>query len=311
MTLDISMSEHTKFYAIKGKDTLTLKAIIPKNANKTGKSYNPKYNKKYGYMYFKNDFNKKCLDNFITNIVPGISKKIKSPKTKVSMEIEGKFNTIKHMFQDQTNLPKSDYGILGLQVKYTPAKWVTDITGDKWDPKFNPIKESRGTWKFSKNAVSSATNDKIAWFLHDKNKWKSFYGSLGYDSKNDKLIKPHKWNKFCSNDQFKSATVGWARHARFIYKDLQANQIIFFDPWKKNVSKTQAFKKMSAHIQKKYGYTTKFTNGKPDQSNEGSCTTQALLRALMVAEYGLPGATMEVPNDYAVFTSRLTSKFRK
>jgi len=106
-------------------------------------------------------------------------------------------------------------------------------------------------------------------------------------------------------------TIGWGRHARFAFKDKDTKVLTFFDPWKKNVNRTQAFKKMSALIKSNYNFDTKFVNRSPDQSNEGSCTTQALMRALMLADYGIDGATMQVPNDYAVFTSRLTSMCRK
>jgi len=139
MTLDINLTAHPKFYAIKGKATLTLKPIIPKNSTKPGTLRNPIYNKKHGYMYFKNDTNKRKLEKFVDKIVPGIDKLVKNPNARVSKEVKSNYEMVKHMFQTNQEVKKSNYGILGLQVEYTPSKWVTNVTGDNWDAKFNPV----------------------------------------------------------------------------------------------------------------------------------------------------------------------------
>ena len=299
--MDIFLNQYPKFYALKGKDTLTLKCIIPKNSTDMGKIQNPMYNKKYGYMYFMNDTNKIKLDKFMKMLVK-LEKKIKNPDIKSTREVEKNYALVKHMFQRAI----STYGILGFQVKYTPSAWVEEITGNNWDPKFNPIKEVGGTWKFSKTSVTVDTNNRVAKMLKKTDRWKKYYGSLSYDSKLDEMIKIKKWGKFMAGSDYTTATVDWSHHARFIFKDVENKVLIIFDPWKKNVNQTKAFKNLSKHLEK-FKYTTKFINRSPDQSDEGSCTTQALMRALMIADYGLSGATMEVSNDYAVFTARLTS----
>jgi len=46
-------------------------------------------------------------------------------------------------------------------------------------------------------------------------------------------------------------------------------------------------------------------NRTADQGSEGSCTAIALMRAIMMAEYGLSGATRAVHCTDAILTSRL------
>lgn len=300
--MEIFLNQYPKFYALKGKDTLTLKCIIPKNTTDIGKTQNPIYNKKYGYMYFMNDTNKIKLDKFM-RMLEKLGKKINNPDIKSTKEVEKNYELVKHMFRKTT----STYGILGFQVEYNPSDWVEEITGKNWDPKFNPIKEAGGTWKFSKSSVSTDTNNRVAKMLKKTGRWKRYYGSLGYDTKLNELIKIKKWRKFMECDDYISATVDWSHHARFVFKDVTDKVLIFFDPWKKNVNRSKAFKNLSDYLENIFNYTTKFINRSPDQSDEGSCTTQALMRALMLADYGISGATMEVSNDYAVFTARLTS----
>ena len=280
---DIKLVEYEKFYGLEGKGTLYYKNELPTNSNKK-----PKYSKKYGWMYFKNDENLKKLNDFL--------EKVKNSKTNL------------------TDAPlDKKYGIIGWDVPYKQSEWLTKITGDKWDPLLNPKINMDKTWIFQKCAVSKTAVSKAFKYLIKQKKDDEYVWDLLYPNelmldKEYSLVQPD-WNDFMTGD-YVSAAAGWGKHARFVYKDIK-NQILYvFDPWKTNIASTSAFRKLKEQIKSSYNYSTQFVVRKPDQGQEGSCNVIAPLRAILLAEYGIVGATMDIPYDYAVLVSRIISKFR-
>jgi hypothetical protein len=62
------------------------------------------------------------------------------------------------------------------------------------------------------------------------------------------------------------------------------------------------------------GFRVEFVARNADQGFEGSCTAQAMMRCLLVTQYGMDGATTpfekEKHLEYVVVASRLVSMFR-
>jgi hypothetical protein len=282
--IDIELKEHPKFYSIYGRDTIYYKDKLPMNGTKK-----PLFNKKYGWMYFRTDDNKKNLENFI--------------------------NLSKTFKKEQCAPLDKEYGIIAWDIKYNEPKWVTEITGDKWDPKLNPIKMENGTWKFQKGSITNYNINKASKFIinskkDNKYKWNKLFTDQIILNKND-TFDTNLFNKFIKGEYI-SATIGWTGHARYMYKDDKTKTIYVYDPWKKNVDKTKKFIALSSIIKNIYKYKCIFVNRKKiDQAiGEGSCNVVAFLRAILIAEYGIDGATMEIPMDYVVIASRLISKYR-
>lgn len=66
-----------------------------------------------------------------------------------------------------------------------------------------------------------------------------------------------------------------------------------------------------ANEAKKYDYFAKFVKRQIiDQGRETSCAICSLMRAIMMSEFGIIGATMKVPYEYAILAQRIISMKR-
>lgn len=79
-----------------------------------------------------------------------------------------------------------------------------------------------------------------------------------------------------------------------------------YDPWKQMTGG----KKWNAIVEsfKKFGWNASFVKRNVrDQFSEGSCGHVSLMRALLIEKFGEEGATMPIPDDYAMATWLLGS----
>lgn len=266
--------------------------------DKNGTYRKPKYVKNRGWMYFKNERNARTL-TALQDAINNTNKRYRG-YTVVQDTAPTKMET--------------KYGIIGWDIPFDEPQWLIDITGNNWDRQYNPRLESNGTITFNKCAISTKAAEKSIKFLRSKkNKdgeqaWKSLYPvavhvsprSLGYRQ---------QLEQFLNSDSYNAIAIGWGNHARFGYKDIDKKMFYLFDPWKKSAS-GKDFNTI-LEIARQEGYTAKFVRrDKADQSFEGSCTNVALMRAIMVAEFGMGGAFMEIPFEYPILAQRLISMKR-
>lgn len=300
----VEVAEGPKVYGIRGPYGLKLRGELPRNYNHGSHRYQgTMYNRKWGMMYMKNEVNLKALKqfqacvNYINDLYKG-----------------------RRVGKDIAPLDKT-FGIVGWDVPCEEPDWLLAITGSKWDRKLNPAVTARGVWTFGKCAISAKAAEKAMAHLVKQSKngrkvWESLFaeyiyfkpGGACWSSSIETSLK-----KFLKDDAKRVAWLGWGRHARCCYKDPVKNLITVIDPWKQNQQKTKAFKDIgrTIHTLSDGRYSMSFMNRTADQGSEGSCTAIALMRAIMMAEYGLSGATRPVDCTDAILTSRLISKFRR
>jgi hypothetical protein len=284
--------------AQKAKDSFELRPWIissVKNTDGLGRKVKPKFVPNNGWMYFKNEPNK----NMMFRLQEAIN------------ETNNHFRGYK-ISESESPLSKgvvSDHGIIGWDVPFDEPKWLTNITGSKWNPRHNPTVHSNGSIQFNRCALSSADANKALAFISkkkvgDEARWESIYPKMiifgaGKDLEN-----------FINSEEHDVAVVGWAKHARFAFKDSENKKIYIYDPWKKGASGKDFIS--AKNFAKSKGYTLQFERrDSVDQTvGEGSCLNVALMRALMLAEYGKEGAHMEIPLEDAVLAHRLFSIVR-
>lgn len=222
-------------------------------------------------------------------------------------------------------------GIIGWEVHYETPSWVDDIVGTDWNPKYNPIYQRNQTWVFHSGYLCTEIINKTLSFLNrslkwDRRVWKSLHTQLigVFEPNQDRFKDP--WRKFLGDSssrnnqnqqreaQKKVGLVGWENHMRFVYKDGQKKQLIFFDPWRQHVDRTDFFQIMAAGLKNKYGYDSLFVNRRADQSDEDSCVIDCLSRCLMICEYGVEAASWAWEPKYfaypilAIRSSRLVEE---
>ena len=213
------------------------------------------------------------------------------------------------------------HGIVGWDVPCEEPEWLTKITGSKWDPKMNPRVTPTGQWYFSKCAIAQNVIEKVIGYLHKQTKdgrktWSSlfpYYIDFRGDGSTWSTAQQHLLHRFLMDDSQQVLMVAWGRHARTFFKDPVKNLITVIDPWIKNVDRTATFKKIAATIWalSENRFRMNFLNRVADQGAEGSCVALALIRAILMAEYGISGATRAIHCTDAILTSRLISKFRR
>lgn len=277
--MDLELREYPHCFALTGKDTIYFRDKLPKNGKKK-----PCYLKNVGWVYDKTPENKQLLTDLIFYLKGTFQKHEKPPLDK-------------------------RYGILAWDVPYTEPKWLIDIVGTGWNPRINPSKGSDGIWLFHKCGISTFTATKACTFLRSKKKdgklcWENLFTKQLVVNDNGTL--PNSWDEFLQGP-CTSAPCAWSRHARFVFKE--GKELFFYDPWMQNVHKSKKYHQLVGQLEQK-GYRSTFVIRKPEQTYEGSCNVIAFMRAILMAEYGKEGATMEVPDDYAVLAARLISKFR-
>ena len=128
----------SKVYGLKGKILLepAIKALIPPNWISPFAKKKPLYNSVHGYMYFKNAQNPNMLGHLYDMLLV-LDKKY------IGYSIQ----------EDVAPLDKS-FGIIGWDIPYTDPKWVVDIVGNKWDPKFNPTIDKDEIIQFGKSSIT-------------------------------------------------------------------------------------------------------------------------------------------------------------
>lgn len=298
--IKMSVLEHTRgkfgpYYSIKGQDTLFMKELLPENISSLGK----RYNKATGWNYNHSAQNRTSLLRFQACI-----------------------DTLNARYQDWVlaeDAPPLDkeYGTLGWDVPFQEPQWLRDVFPNKqtWDPRLNPEKLRNGQWRFQKCAIKNRVNEKAASYLIKQSKapsgtvWNSLYPkTIMFSPKNSVNT---NLDAFLADADKRAAFGGWSRHARYMYKDSDAKKLYIYDPWKQKLQNSKAFRALKQYVEQKFpGWNVEFVQHPPDQGPEGSCNVIALMRAILVAEYGQQGATMPVPDAYAVLASRLVSKFR-
>jgi len=303
MQVQKQMGRFGSFYSIKGPDTLLYKDLLPQNVTKTGQFRRPKFNRTSGWNYTDSERNAKTLSVFQHCID----------------EINALYRQ-SVLVSDNPPLD-SEYGTIGWNVPFDEPQWLREIFGKdrQWNPRFNPeiLPSPTGPrWMFKKCAISTVSNERAAKFLNDREK----YGSKVWQSLFEKSIGLHNnmnnqerrvLAEFVNDKSKNAAFMGWSRHARYMFKDDNAGRIYVYDPWMQNLKQSKKFRALQSAAAQEFGYTVEFVPHSPDQAGEGSCTAFALMRAILVAEFGREGATMRIPPEYAVLTSRLISTFRR
>ena len=283
-------SQKTEF----APDSYALRTFLQSmgNYNSSGKKIYPKYNRVHGWMFFKNPYN----DSNIRRLRDAIN------HTKTHFK---GYNVGKEISPVEQGIVSKD-GVIGWNVPFDEPAWLTAITGSGWDPKFNPVVEGT-TYLFNKCAISSTAATKALKKLRSKEKngvlvWSGLYPQYISFPSNAAHLKT-----FLSSDKYNTCLLGYGKHARFGYK--QDNNFYIFDPWKQTAG-GKNFNQIR-NIGKDLGYNVKFVPRKIiDQGAEGSCVNIALVRAILMAEYGIKGATMIIPHEYAVLGQRLISVTR-
>lgn len=201
-------------------------------------------------------------------------------------------------------------GIVGWDIPYTSASWVTKLTGTDWNPRLNPILNKDLTWVYHLDYMNVIVIDATLSFIKKSRKdnilyWDSLYPKvLNLDMEN--IIE--EFRDFMNFDEpWITALAGWDGHMRFLYHDRDTRTLTFYDPWKRQQDKTKFFKKMQKDILAVYRYNVIFENREKDQSEENSCVVDSLARVLMMGEHGQDASTWEwdlSTYDYAVFAAR-------
>jgi len=296
ITVNRKMGKFGEFFSISGTDTLFMRELLPQNYTNSGVPRKSKYSKASGWVYSNSDRNLLALLKFQTCI-----------------------NLVNEQLQDYTverqevgPLDKQ-YGILGWEVPFDEPEWLTKLLGGRvWNALLNPATTEKGAWVFQKCGISTAANEKAARFLARKAKefdrrWDRLFDKT-LDFYNVESARA-TLEKFLKDSGKIAAFSAWSKHARYVYKDEAARTLYFYDPWKQSLQKSVKFREIQK-LAESLGWRAEFVPHPPDQGFEGSCTAFALMRAILVAEYGREGATMPIPPEYAVLTSRLISKFR-
>jgi hypothetical protein len=199
-----------------------------------------------------------------------------------------------------------DYGIVGWDIPYTPAKWVTAATGFDWNPKLNPVLTKQKTWIFHTEDSLLGIIDGTIGFIRDcSSRFTRLYPqviNLNTDGIYDGLL-----GLVDESHSYTTALIGWQEHMRFLYHDSKTKTLIFYDPWKSNQDKTPYFKTIVKDCRKLLGYKAIFHNRLKDQSFEGSCVINALARVLMICDHGNSSVDWEWTSktyDYPIFAAR-------
>jgi len=286
--IKLSVSLQPKFYSLLG-DTYLLRDLLPRNES-YGRKKSPLFNRKWGYMYFKNPENQKELYRLLS-VAKAANRKYKG----YSIETEGPQN--------------KKWGIVGWDVKYVDPKWVIDITGTGWRPRSNPEMLRDGTWIFRKCSFSTTAASKALSKVRrgkkgGKEVWKSLYPKL-LEYKKGRLTNLKDWRQFIEDPDYRAALAGWAGHARYLFKDIGTKTIHFYDPWMQSLGKSPALRTVAKEFPE---WKVQFEKRRGEQGvGEGSCAVIALIRAILTAEYGKSGATTKIPPSYAVLGSRVLS----
>lgn len=300
----MSVLEHTQgkfgpYYSIKGPDTLFMKEFLPENISSSGKRLGKRFNKATGWNYNHSAQNRTALLRFQA-CIDALNARYRDWV----------------LVEDAPPLDK-EYGTLGWDVPFQEPQWLRDVfPGNRtWDPRLNPEKLRNNQWRFQKCAIKNRVNEKAASYIAKQSKgtsgtvWSSLYPkTVMFSPKNSVNT---ELDAFLAYDDKRAAFGGWSKHARYMYKDKDTKTLYVYDPWKQKLQNSQAFRALSQYVERKFpGWSVEFVRHPPDQGPEGSCNVIALMRAILVAEYGQQGTTMPVPDAYAVLASRLVSKFR-
>lgn len=289
--IKLSVYRQPKFYGLTG-DTYLLRDLLPRN-DSYGKEKSPLFNKKWGYMYFKNPENLKELYRLF------------SAAKAANRKYRGYVIATKGP-QDKK------WGILGWDVKYKDPQWVTDITGTDWRPRSNPEMLKDGTWIFRKCSFSTVAANKALVKVRKAEKngekvWQSVYPKT-LEYKKGRLTNSQDWHQFVEKSIYRVALAGWAGHARYIYKDDKNKDFYFYDPWMQSLGRSPALRTVKDEFPE---WTVKFENRLKEQGmGEGSCAVVAFIRTILSGEYGKAGVTMKIPPSYAVLGSRILSIVR-
>jgi len=266
------------------------------NYDKNDKARKPKFVRNKGWMYYKNNKNKIRMD------------KLQYAINNTNLHFTG-YEIIAEQSPVEKGAQKQ-YGVIGWEVPFDEPDWLTDITGKGWDPKFNPSIDAKGSIKFNKCAISLNAAEKSIKMLRTKTKngekvWSSLSPTFIFFPGGKIKLK-----NFLASKEYNTVLIGWSNHARFGFKDENLKEFYIYDPWKQSAGGAN-FQEIK-DAAKDEGYETKFVKRNiVDQAmGEGSCANVALMRAIMTAEYGISGAYMDIPYEYAILAQRLISMKR-
>lgn len=314
--LQLTIIEDIKVYYIGStsktgefSDTFGLRDWILTIPNYTNTSFTnkPKYIRNKGWMYVKNPKNLNQLNKLKYAIH-------KTNTTYLNYIIINEEAPCKQLTDNLTTTISS--GIIGWDIPYEDPQWLIDIVGtttDKlghWDVKYNPsINLDQIT--FSKCAIDNRVTEKALKFMRTKSKngekvWTGLFPKTVHFPGGESLLK-----EFLTDIKYTTIYLSWGKHARFGYKNYlkYSKELLIYDPWKQIATGQQWLSIVNES--NKYEYTTKFTKRQIiDQGHEGSCALISLMRAIMMSEFGIIGATMKVPYEYAILTQRIISMKR-
>jgi hypothetical protein len=346
----VGKSSGKPYYALAGKYTYNLRVFMPEliplniYIDKIGRHCQPKpsYYQGVGYYYQPTDMNKMAISKLVMaaqrvshhirarnlTVVPASPPYLTNPKTfgRIGWDVPCEL---------------SDW------VKIVTKEIVSDPKDKKreWSARTGPTVSASRRFMFNKVAVDIGCAARCMHAmrnlrLRDTFPWGSIWpysvqiehkkrggGDYYWRSAGERPPKRHPKQgpfrvedvtnpvrTFARNIPARVLHIAWTGHARFLYKDRKSKQVTVFDPWMQMVDKSRrAGNRLFELIKSAFeaeGYTVTFQARRGDQGPEGSCTVQALMRVLMMGEFGISGATMEVPLEYVVLTYRLASMYR-
>lgn len=300
--VDMYVYKHTNVYGLLGDFTLYFREHIPLCYNTSGRLAKPLYNKKYGYMYFRNDSNKVKLV-YLCYCINNVNRKYSA-----------------YTAEDGHPPMNKKYGIIGWDVPYKEAKWVDTLftsktSGKEWNPKFNPKvilgHDNNELFKFQKSSFSvENVNNALRFLLSRSNEdfdCTGLHPKLLYYYRDTASYKKAIYSFIDSGDT--SAVIAWSKHARTLYINREENKAFLIDPWKQELLPHKATD-ILLDILEERGTPLLFKKRKPEQMDEGSCAVISIIRALLTVINGDKGLTMKIPFDYAVLVSRVMSYVR-
>lgn len=266
------------------------------------------------YTYEDNDENRQSLGNF-QRCVDQINQRL------------GKDATVVRADAPFLTRPKSN-GILGWDVRCDIPDWVAEqipILQGEWNPRLNP-KIKNGKFTFGKCSAGGNVVSKVLRYVKQNSQiFQSVYPGqirMHYSGKHGVRVTKrsvrdtveltglddpeNRLEKFLDSDSTVTQLSVGSKHY-FVYKDTDTGVIYVYDPQGRWSGMKTMMSQLREYVSTK-GWRISFRM--PVSNQDGSCRIMALVRVLMMAQYGVAGAMMDVPCFYPIVVARLITKLR-
>lgn len=227
-------------------------------------------------------------------------------------------------------------GILQWDVQCVLPQWMETLSQKlrkSWNPQFNPRIEDN-VILFAKCGVPGLALAKSTAFLQkNTDKFDALFPGQVYiqEKKGDVQWLVQKTSgvsqdptiiKEIIEQNYTTIPIGWTHHGRTLFIDYDTKSAFVIDPWMQHLDRPGAkgykYFRILKNALAKEGFTLTFVPRQEEQGQEGACNALVYLRALLLSEsgpdgptYGVDGASMPIPCEYAILATRLLSRFRK